>query len=333
MAGRVEELLGKPRSAWVLGDLVALVRDQGMRLVSLLHVGADGWLKTLDFLPSSEAHLRAILTAGERADGSSLFAGVGISAAASDIVLRPRLETAFIHPFSPLPTLAFLCEHRGRDGALLPESPQTIVARAHARMLRATGVDLWAHGEVEYFLGKKAGEGDVYGRAEQGYHATAPFVFGETLRRQAMGILGDIGVALKYAHSEVGYIEAQQNDGRIWEQHEIELALEPLPRAADSVAITQWLLRNLAHQQGLRCSFEPVLREGHAGSGMHFHLSPVVGGRHEPVWGPGDALSPHAAELVGGLVETAGALMAFGNRSARSFVRLGQGREAPSTVT
>ena len=75
------------------------------------------------------------------------------------------------------------------------------------------------------------------------------------------------------------------------------------------------------------------MREGHAGSGMHFHLSPVVGGHHEPVWAPGDGLSPHAAELVGGLVETAGALMAFGNRSPRSFVRLRQGREAPSTVT
>jgi len=333
MAGRVEELLGKPRSAWALGDLVALVRDQGMRLVSLLHVGADGWLKTLDFLPSSEAHLRAILTAGERADGSSLFAGVGISAAASDIVLRPRLETAFIHPFSPLPTLAFLCEHRGRDGALLPESPQTIVARAHARMLRATGVDLWAHGEVEYFLGKKAGEGDVYGRAEQGYHATAPFVFGETLRRQAMGILGDIGVALKYAHSEVGYIEAQQNDGRIWEQHEIELALAPLPDAADAVVLTQWVLRCLANQQGFECRLDPMLQRGHAGSGLHFHFSPRRAGVHLDCMTPEGDVQPEAAWLIAGLVRFGASLMAYGNRVPASFERLAHGKEVPHAIT
>jgi glutamine synthetase len=44
--------------------------------------------------------------------------------------------------------------------------------------------------------------------------------------------------------------------------------------------LTQWVLRNLAHARGLRCSFEPILMPGHAGSGMHFHFSPTHDGVH-----------------------------------------------------
>lgn len=333
MYGRVEELLHKPRSSWDLDDLVTLVRTQGIRLVSLVHVGADGRLKALDFLPHSEAHVRAILTAGERADGSSLFASVGIDTTASDIVLRPRLHTAFMHPFAPLPTLAVLCEHRGRDGALLPESPQTIVTRAHARLQRDAGVDLWALGEVEYFLGMKAGDSAAYGRPEEGYHATTPFVFGETLRRQAMGILGDIGVAVKYAHSEVGYIEAKEDNGHIWEQHEIELALAPLPGAADAVILTQWVLLTLAHAQGLECRFDPMLQRGHAGSGLHFHFSPCRGGVHLPCQSADGELLSEAGWLIAGLVRYGSSLMAFGNRVPASFQRLSHGREVPRAIT
>jgi glutamine synthetase len=329
----VEQLLHRPPWAWSLDDLVELVRDQSIRLVHLMHVGADGWLKSLDFLPRSESHLRDILDAGERADGSSLFAEAGIAAEASDIVLRPRLATAFLNPFSPLPSMAFLCEHLGRDGTPLPESPDTIVRRAHERVLRRTGIDLWALGEVEYFLGKRASESDIYGSAERGYHATAPFVFGESLRRRAMSILGDLGVGVKYGHSEVGYIEARENDGHLWEQHEIELALAPLSLAADAVLLTQWVLRLLAHESGMQVSFEPVLRRGHAGSGMHFHFSPLRDGTHLDCMDDDGTVHEEARWLIAGLVRYGGSLMAFGNRVDGSFSRLEQGKEAPHAIT
>ena len=104
-AGRVHRLLGKPRSQWSANDMVRLVQDHGVRTIALMHVGADGWLKTLDFAPRDQDHLRDILAAGERADGSSLFAETGIKAGASDIVLRPRVNSAFFDPFSPYPAL------------------------------------------------------------------------------------------------------------------------------------------------------------------------------------------------------------------------------------
>ncbi|HEB84940.1 MAG TPA: hypothetical protein ENI92_08080, partial [Bacteroidetes bacterium] len=87
-AARLEHMLEKPASAWTVDDLIELVRDRRIRLISLMHIGGDGWLKTLDFVPRDFSHLRDVLVAGERADGSSLFRGMGIPTGASDIILR-----------------------------------------------------------------------------------------------------------------------------------------------------------------------------------------------------------------------------------------------------
>jgi glutamine synthetase len=330
--GSLEAQLGIARPDWTPDDLIRYARGRGIRIVSLLHGGGDGWLKTLDFVPRSDAHLLDILEAGERADGSSLFGGLGIAPDASDIVLRPRLQTAFLDPFAAVPTLAVLCGHGGRDGLPLPVSPDTIVRRAHDRLLAETGIRLEALGEVEYFLGRRAGESDVYGADERGYHAASPFVFGQALRRRALICLADMGIPVRYGHSEVGYIEARAHGGEIWEQHEIELDLLPLPDAADAVLLTQWVLRNLAHREGMRCSTEPMMSEAHAGNGLHVHFAPrragvYVGGRRDD-----GHLSDPTRWLVAGLVRWGDALMAFGNRVPSSFTRVRQGREAPHAI-
>lgn len=331
-ARRLERVFGRSAADWTVDDLVGLVKAQSIRIVSLMHVGSDGWLKTLDFVPRSESHLRDVIEGGERADGSSIFAGTGIRAGASDILLRPRVASAFLDPFSKVPALVLLCSHAGRDGRPLPESPDTIVRAAFARVRAELGVELQALGEVEYFLAKRTSEEDFYGADDRGYHASSPFVFGERLRRTALAVLADIGVPIKYGHSEVGYIPATESDDSIWEQHEIEMALSPLPDAAEGVVLTQWVLRNLAHQSGMRASFDPILRKGHAGSGLHFHFSPVRGGAHLGGRDAAGRLADEARWLIAGLVQHGGALMAFGNRVEGSFVRLTQGKEAPTSV-
>jgi len=332
-ASRLQRLIGTAPAEWSVDDLARIAAEQAVQLVSLMHVGADGWLKTLDFVPRDGTHLRDVLAWGERADGSSLFGSLGVAVTASDVVLRPRLSTAFLDPFAGAPTLAVLCGHHGRDGRPLPESPDTLVRRASDRLREAAGLELQALGEVEFFLGKRPEESDIYGAAERGYHASSPFVFGEPLRREALVLLSGMGIPVKYGHSEVGYIEPSEADARIWEQHEVELALQPLAMAADAVALTHWVLRNLAHRRGWRCSFDPILRQGHAGSGMHFHLAPVRNAEYLPVLRADGTLHDAASWLVGGLVSSADALMAFGNRAPNSFVRLVQAKEAPAVVT
>jgi glutamine synthetase len=154
-ACRLSRLIGKTSEQWTVDDLVEIVGRLGIRLVSLMHVGGDGWLKTLDFVPRDLAHLREVLSFGERADGSSLFGAMGVQVTASDVVLRPRLSTAFVDPFASFPTLVVFCGHHGRDAAPLPESPDTIVRKAYDRLQIELGVELQALGEVEFFLGKR----------------------------------------------------------------------------------------------------------------------------------------------------------------------------------
>lgn len=331
-AQTLHRLTRKAPSEWSSADLVQLVHDQGIRVLSLMHVGGDGWLKTLDFVPRDASHLADVLAGGERADGSSLFGDLGIPVGASDIILRPRLSTAFLDPFAPEPTLAVLCSHYNRQGQPLAESPDTLVRAAFARLKQDTGFELHALGEIEFFLGHRSEEAEAYGANERGYHASSPFVFGEALRRKALVHLAEMGVPVKYGHSEVGYVEADAADSRVWEQHEIELWLQPLPAAADAVVLTQWVLRNLALRAGMLCSFAPMARKGHAGSGMHFHFAPSHAGRYLPHTIDG-TLTQEAKALIGGLVTHGAALMAFGNRSRDSFVRLSQGKEAPNVVT
>ena len=329
----LERLLGCPAREWTTDDLIGLIRAHEVRILSLMHVGGDGWVKTLDFVPRGDCHLREIIDGGERADGSSLFAGSGIDPAASDVLLRPRVDSAFLDPFSEVPTLVLMCSHARRDGAPLPESPDTILRAAGTRVRRGLGLDLHAHGEVEFFLGRRARGDDFCGADDHGYHASSPFVFGEPMRRKAMTVLAEIGVRVKYGHSEVGYVPATDTDDTIWEQHEIELALSPLPEAAEAVVLTQWVLRNLAQRSGLRVSFEPVVRRGHAGSGLHFHFCPMREGQVADMRGPDGRLSVAARGLIAGLVRHGGALMAFGNRVEASFLRLRQGKETPGAIT
>jgi hypothetical protein len=213
---------------------VELVKNNNTQIISLLHIGEDGLIKTLDFCPANVNNLISILEGGERCDGSSIFPNSGIEASSSDIVLRPRLDTAFFDPFTPTPksVLCLFCWHYGTDGQLLPQSPETIIRRAEEELLKE-GHILWSHGEIEFFLGKKMVnhlEKGLIG-SDHGYHAAAPYVFGQDLRREAIAILARLGVHVKYGHSENGYIPADQNDPITWEQHEVSGPLRALCRA------------------------------------------------------------------------------------------------------
>jgi len=330
-ASRLQRLLGREPRTWTAEDLVRAAEEARVGLVTLMHVGGDGTLKALDFVPRSRRHLVEILAHGERADGSSLFEG--LPSGASDILLRPRLSTAFLNPFAPVPAMAVLCEHLDRAGKPLATSPDTIVRRAYERVRAELGVEYLALGEVEYFLGRPVGDVDAERPRDQGYHATSPFVAGEAMRRRTLRRLADMGVPVKYAHAEVGLIDERKDQGRVWEQHEIELDLAPLPEAADAIVLTRWLLLNLAREEGLSCRFDPILKEGHAGSGLHVHSLPRPLADAPRAFLDDGSVGPSARWLIGGLVRLAPALMTFGNREASSFVRLLQAKETPVAIT
>ena len=99
--------LEKPCAEFTKEDIKRYIQQNGIRMVNFMYPAGDGRLKTLNFVINNQAYLDAILTCGERVDGSSLFPF--IEAGSSDLYVIPRFRTAFLDPFAEIPTLSMLC--------------------------------------------------------------------------------------------------------------------------------------------------------------------------------------------------------------------------------
>ena len=65
--------LEKPAAEFTKADTISFIQKNNIRMVNFMYPAADGRLKTLNFVINNAAYLDAILTCGERVDGSSLF--------------------------------------------------------------------------------------------------------------------------------------------------------------------------------------------------------------------------------------------------------------------
>ena len=108
------KFLQKPQQEFTKADIIRYVTENEIEMINLRYVGADGRLKTLNFIINSLEHLDSILTYGERVDGSSLFPY--IEAGSSDLYVIPRYRTAFLNPFSDIPAVDILCSYYTKDG-------------------------------------------------------------------------------------------------------------------------------------------------------------------------------------------------------------------------
>ena len=128
------QALGKPAKEFTKADIIGYIEDNGIQMLNLRYVGGDGRLKTLNFAIQSKAHLDRVLTLGERVDGSSLFTFV--EATSSDLYVVPRVATAFLNPFSHIPTLDILCGFYDVDGRPLARRPRKSCGRLSERSRR-----------------------------------------------------------------------------------------------------------------------------------------------------------------------------------------------------
>ena len=320
----IVKFLGKLPEAFTKEDLIRFMSESGTRMVNLRYVGGDCRLKTLNFVINSKAQLDRMLSVGERVDGSSLFSH--IDAASSDLYVVPRYKTAYVNPFSPIPTVDLLCAYYTRDGEPLASAPENILARAHASLRRATGLTLEALGELEYYVYYPTDSGYPV-TAQRGYQESSPFSKWEKLRAEAMQVIAEAGGKIKYSHSEVGCIAGKEHDV---EQHEIEFLPTPLEDAADHLVLAKWMLRMIGRKYGVTITFAPKILVGHAGSGLHIHARAMKDGHNMMV--EGDELSNTARRIIAGFLELAPSLTAFGNTVPTSYLRLVPHQEAPTNI-
>jgi len=317
----LSQLLQKERRDFTRDDLVSVVEKESVPMINFRFVAGDGRLKTFNFVVRDKKQLDRLLSAGERVDGSNLFALV--DPGASDLYVLPRYSTAYLNPFSTLPTLDVLCTFFAPDGEPFASSPDGIVRRAHQILRGATGLSMETLTELEYYVSAQP-ESLFRGEAQKGYAEASPFSRWQELRLEAMYHLAQMGMPVKYGHSEVGKV-SDENSGL--EQAEIEFDLAPVEQAADAVVLARWVLRMLGARYGVTVTFAPKLVHGHAGSGLHVHARLVQEDRN--AIGDADGLNEEALKLISGFLDLAPSLTAFGNTIPISYLRLVPDQEAP----
>ncbi len=318
------QYLNKLPQDFTKADLIKYIEDNNIEMVNFRYVGWDSRLKTLNFIINDKEHLDTLLSSGERVDGSSIFSFV--EAGSSDLYVIPRYKTAFLNPFSEIPSLDILCSYYNKDGEPLVSSPENILRKSHEVLKEKTGLTFEVMGELEYYL---ICEKDMLFEADdqRGYHESAPFSKWGEFRTEAMQAITQCGGKIKYGHAEVGNFSVGDLE---YEQNEIEFLTTNLEDAADQLVIAKWILRTLAYDYGATITFAPKITVGKAGSGLHIHTKLFKDGKSVMV--ENGKLSDTAKKAIAGYLDLASSLTAFGNTNPTSYFRLVPHQEAPTNI-
>lgn len=324
-ANPLVDFFSKPSSELTKADVITYIREKGIRMVDFMYPAEDGRVKTLNFMINNLQYLESVLTDGERVDGSSLFPSF-IEAENSDLYVIPRFRTAFVNPFTEIPTLCMLCSFFTKDGLPFECSPEQTLHRAATAFTANTGMTFEAMGELEYYV--IAQDDGLFPAVDQrGYHESEPFAKFNEFRKKCMSYIAQTGGQIKYGHSEVGNFT---HDGKVFEQNEIEFLPCPVESAADQLLLAKWVIRNTALTLGLDITFAPKITTGKAGSGLHIHMQMMKDGHNQMI--KNGKLSAEARRAIAGMLVLAPSITSFGNKTPVSYFRLVPHQEAPTNV-
>lgn len=334
LANPISVLADKSPDQFEREDFLKLIAQKQIERITFHYTGLDGKLKELKIPVSNQYQAARVLSEGERVDGSSLFKGM-VDASLSDLYVVPIYKTAFLNPFDD-GSLDFICRYLTREGKLAPFALDSTLCNAYRLFRERTGLELYALGELEFFL-LSPPESEIFpAQKQRAYHATGPFLKSGPVLNEMVHHIAQITGAVKYAHSEVGYVNEVRSDiaeiqGRRAEQLEIEFLPKPVDEMGDILVLSRWLIRNIAYRNGCVATFSPKLEEGIAGNGLHVHMKLRKDGQNIMV-GSNGQLSREARQLIGGLCTYADTLTAFGNTTSSAYLRLVPNQEAPTHI-
>jgi len=327
-------ILNKPKEEFTREDLLKVIQEKQIERITYHYTALDGKLKELKIPVLNKKQVERIFAEGERVDGSSLFEGL-VDSGLSDLYVVPVYKTAFLNPFYE-GSLDLICRYMTPDGKQAPFAPGSVLANAYKNFKESTGMKLYALGEIEFYLFRELESVLYFPLKQHGYHSSAPYIKSSGVLDEILKNITQITGSIKYAHSEVGFIdklesESEELNGKTGEQYEIEFLPTPIDEAADNIIIAKWLIRNVAYRNGMLATFSPKLEEGFAGNGLHIHLELLKDGKNIMVNKNGK-LSDNAKRMIGGLCKYADTMVAFGNTVAASYLRLVPDQEAPTRI-
>ena len=289
-----------------------------------------------------------VMEDGKMFDGSSIAGWKGIEA--SDMILRPDPETAFIDPFFDAVTVVVTCDIiepstlQGYD-----RDPRSIARRAE-EYLKSTGIGDTAYfgPEPEFFVfddvkwsvdmsgvsHKITAEEAAWSTNETyewGNMAHRPRVKGGYFPVPPIDSSHDMRAVMCERIEEIvgeGSVEVHHHEVASC-QSEIGVAFNTMVRKADEVQQLKYVVHNVAHQFGKTATFMPKPIVGDNGSGMHVHMSIAKDGVNTFSGDEYAGLSETALYFIGGIIKHARALNAITNPSTNSYKRLVPHYEAP----
>jgi glutamine synthetase len=326
-------------------EVLKLAKENGVKIVDVKFVDVPGTWQHF----SVPAHVltKDIFADGIPFDGSSVRGFQSIDE--SDMLVIPDADTAFIDPFTAVPTLSLTCNIAHPTKASYTRDPRYVALKAE-QYLRDSGIaDTAFFGpEAEFYIfdnvryasrdNKQYAEVDSdeahwnsEGRdgapslghlmnVKGGYFPVPPSDTYQDLRTEMVLTLEALGIQVEAHHHEVGAPG----------QAEIDYRFGTLVRTADNLLLYKYVVKNTARKYGKTVTFMPKPVSGDNGSGMHTHQSLWKDGK--PLFYDADGyagLSQLARYYVGGLLTHAPAIMAIAAGTTNSYKRLIPGFEAP----
>jgi glutamine synthetase len=267
----------------------------------------------------------------------------------SDMLLIPDPSTAFIDQVVEIPTLVIICDVYDPVTRQPYSRDPRFVARKAEAYLKQTGLattSFWGP-EAEFFLFNDVRYSNSINSSfyaidsvegwwnsgsdlkpnlggqinpKRGYFPVPPTDTQQDLRSKIVMALEKVGIEIELHHHEVATAG----------QAEIDMRFDTLVRMADKVLLYKYIVKNVAHLNGMTATFMPKPLFGDNGSGMHVHSSLWNGDKNMFYDEAGYAqLSDMAKYYIGGLLKHSSALLALAAPTTNSYRRLVPGYEAP----
>ncbi len=327
-----------------VADIFSMITENDIKFVDFRFTDYNG--KWLHVTHCANKVTEEELTRGVSFDGSSVAGWKKINE--SDMILMPQFDSAFIDPFTAVPTMSLICDVIEPSTNKGYERDPRHTAKLAEEYLKSTAIGDAAYfgPEPEFFIfdsvrfqsnpqnsfyiieseedginnATKYESGNMGHRSlvKDSYFDSSPMDRNKDLRNEMAQTLREVGVDPILHHHEVAN-----------SQSEIGFQYSTLVNTADNVQKLKYVIKNVAASYGKTVTFMPKPIFGDNGSGMHVHQSIWKDGK--PLFlGDGYAnLSDLAIYYIGGIIKHAKALNAFTNPSTNSYKRLVPGFEAP----
>jgi glutamine synthetase len=326
-------------------DVMQLIKENHVQAVDLRFVDLPGLWQ--HFTLSTREFTAEAFEEGLGFDGSSIRGFQAIQE--SDMLLMPDPSTAFMDPFTAVPTLVLICNVKDPvTGEAYSRDPRFIAAKAE-NYLKSTGIADTAYFGPEpeffifddvrfsqgydhgfYYLDSKEGfwnsgrdEKPNLGykpRYKEGYFPVPPMDQLQDIRSEMMLTLEQVGVQIEVHHHEVATAG----------QCEIDMRFDSLTSMGDKLLKFKYVIKNVArrHNKTVTLMPKPIFMDN--GSGMHVHQSLWKGNKNLFFQaGTYADLSQNALYYIGGILKHAPSLLAFCAPTTNSYRRLVPGYEAP----